>query len=283
MNTYGLKANLVVGSCVALLATTVSADAPEDPWASLPATPASCYSGEDGFADSIGASIGRLDEEIAAQQAVNTAIKDQAFSSGDDGETDMMAMAARMQQYMMDDPEKAMQMMQNLTSESNSEETQASLEREMELAPVLDENLDAYDAAYEGMYASSNAKFAGLPTIEGEAGSSFAPEALGDLRRISREANAEYEALCAKWFHSGPMLAWLEEYRGFLTEDRVPRQEHLDDLTRQQFEFQRVDVTNYRSTAAMAAARDYAKALGRIFAKRQEQPFDFAYQYLGSH
>jgi len=284
MNIHKSKANLFVGSFIALLASAAQTDSPDDPWASLPPMPGGCYSGQDGFAVSLETSLEQLDQQIDAQEAANSEIKDQAFAAGEGGETDMMAMAQRMQQYMLDDPEKAMQMMQNLqaASTTGTDDTLASIEREKEFAPALDKHLADYEAAFRSMYDSFDAKFAGLPTGEGEAGTFYLPEARGDLRRISGEANAEYKALCAKWFQSGPLLGWLEEYRGYLMDDRVPMHEERDNLVREQYEFQRVDVSNYHSTAVMEAARDYGKYLGRIFAKRQEKPFDFVDQYLGS-
>jgi len=284
MKVCGSKAILFAGSIITLLATAAIADSPDDPWASLPQMPGSCFSGQDNFAASLETSLEQLEQQIVSQDAVNAEIKDQAFSTGEEGETDMMALAQRMQQYMLDDPDKAMQMMQNLqvASQTGTDDTLASLEREQEFAPALDKQLAAYDAAYQSMYDSFRSKFEGLPTGEGEGGTFYLPEARGDLRRISGEANAEYKALCAKWFQSGPLLGWLEEYRGYLVDDRIPRQEQSDDLMREQYEFQRVDVTSFHSTAAMKAARDYGRKLERIFGKRREQPFDFVDQYLGS-
>jgi len=285
MKVFGSQSNLYAGFSVAFLAMSVQADPVDDPWALLPAPPTGCYSGQDHFADSLAASMEQIEQEIVAQETANGEVKDQAFTTGEGGETDMMAMAQRMQQYMLDDPEKAMQMMQNLqaASATGTDDTLALLEREQEFAPALDKHLADYDAAYRSLYDSFDAKFAGLPTGEGEAGTFFLPEARGDLIRISGEANAEYKALCAKWFQSGPLVGWLEEYRGYLVDDRVPMEEERDNLVREQYEFQRVDVSNYHSTAAMEAARDYGKYLGRIFARRQEKPFDFADQFLGSN
>jgi len=276
---------LLLGSFIALIATIAASASPDDPWADVPAPPSGCYEGEDHFEDTVNASMARLGQEIDAQDAVNDELNHQIFVTGEDDETDPMALAAKMQQLMMDDPEKAMQMMQNLQSASGAYQEQApgNFEKEQELAAELDQNLAAYDAAYKEMYNALDAKFVGLPTVMTEAGEMYAPEAAGDLRRISGEANAEYARLCKAWFQAGPFPDWLAKYRLYLVEERVPLEETLSEQTRSQLEFQQIDLTNYHATAAMKAAHDYGLSLGKIYGKRQQQPFDFFEQYLGGN
>jgi len=283
MYSHSLRKALFFGPCFVLIATVAAAASPDDPWARVPAPPAGCYEGQDHYAETMDASMAQLGQDMDTQDAVNDELNHQMLATDENGETDMMAMAAKMQQLMMDDPEKAMQMMQSLQSASGTFQEQApgNFEKEQELAAELDQYLTDYDAAYKEMSTATDEKFSGLPTVMTEAGEMFAPEAAADLRRISGEANAEYARLCKAWFQEGPFPDWLTKYRQYLVEERVPLEESVAEQTRSQLEFQQIDVSNYHSTAAMKAAHDYGLKLGKIYGKRQEQPFDFFEQYLG--
>lgn len=285
MYSQSARTALFLSPCLVLFVTIAAAAPPDDPWAAVPAPPTGCYDGEDHFTETIVAAMTQLGQDMEAQDAVNDDLHHQMLATDENGETDMMAMAAKMQQLMLDNPEKAMQMMQGLQSASNTFNAQApeNYEKEQQLAAELDQQLAAYDTAYEEMSNATNAKFSGLPTVMTEAGEMFAPEAAGDLRRISGEANTDYANLCAAWFQAGPLVAWLAKYRQYLLDERVPLEESMAEQSRSQLEFQQVDVTNYHSTAAMKGAHDYGLSLGKIYSKRREQPFDFFEQYLGGN
>jgi len=92
-----------------------------------------------------------------------------------------------------------------------------------------------------------------------------------------------YAGLCKAWFQTRPFVDWLAQYRQYLVEERVPLKETTAEQTRSQLEFQQIDASNFHSTAAIGAARDYGTRLEKIYRKRQEQPFDFVAQYLGNN
>lgn len=268
MKAYALLFTL----CTALPAGATTVD---DPWILVPPLPGSCYREQDEFLDNVAAGLATLDEEISAQTAMNDEIGSQV---GDMAEADPFEMAQRMQQYMLDNPEQGMKMMEGLyaTGQTISEDVSEDVESEQERGAALDGLIADYRSAYAAMRAPIDARLAALPTeIVGEGTESWTEAAIAQLPSISQQANTAYEQLCAQWWQPGPFPAWLTEYHSYLVEERVPREQGLAEQTRQQWDIQGIDTENFQSTAAMDAARNYMKRLQQIYAERQARPSSF--------
>ena len=98
-------------------------------------------------------------------------------------------------------------------------------------------------------------------------------EAIAQLPAINRQANADYEALCDHWWKpAGQFASALDEYRAFLADDRVLREDEGFEQTRNQWVNHGLDISSTHSIAAMNAVRDYLKQVQRIDALRVDDP-----------
>jgi hypothetical protein len=258
---------------VFLLSVPVGADTIDAPWAVVPALPGACYTEQDHLSETAAAALETLDEDISAQNAINDEISGQV---GDMANADPFAMAQRMQDYMMNNPEAATQMLEGLqtTGQTSADLLAGESEWEIERGGELDDLITRYRAAFAEMRAPIDSQIAALPTEPTEAGAVFTDEAIAQLPAINRQASAAYERLCAEWWQPGPFATWLKEYRRYLTDERAPRERDLSDKSKQQFDIQGVDTSGYRSTAEMDAARDYLQKMQRIYAERLQKPTD---------
>lgn len=259
-----------------LLSLPAGAEPIDDPWSLVPPAPTACYDEQDNFLAKVGAALATLDEEISTQMAMNDDIK-AGLGDTSTGEADPFAMAQRMQDYMMNNPEAATRMMQDLsaTGQTFSEDLSQQIEREQELTGALDAQITGYRNAFAEMRAPIDATIKALPTeVVGEGFVVFTDEAIAQLPAINRQSSAAYEELCARWWKRGPLAAPLAEFRTFLIEEKVAGAEHQFDQTRQQLDIQGIDTSEYRSTAAMDAAADYLRQLQRIYVQRLEKPSD---------
>jgi hypothetical protein len=264
---------LAAGTSLLLLASFAAAELPADPWALVPAPPTSCYQSQDSFAGSINDVVDGLQQAIDEQEAANQNLTGQISSAA---EQDPFALARNFQQFAAKDPQAAIAMMQKL--QASSATIQASVQKDAAEDPqrqaALDKLIADYRTASQAVYSTMQAKVQKLPTVKGEGGDAIAPAAVGQLRAIGQETNAAYEQLCAKWFRQGPFKPWLDEYRGHLTSERTPRDDDIVEQQKQQLAVQGIDTAEFRSTGAATAARDYAKALAKIYRERPEQPLD---------
>ena len=259
-----------IALCVALPA---GATPPTDPWALVPALPSGCYEEQDGYLAKVDTAIAMFDQEIDAQRAINDEIGGQVASAAS---ADPYAMMDRMQDYLMNNPEEATKMMEDLyaTGQTIGDELVEDIEREQELTAPLDGLSARYRTAYAEHRAPIEAMVAALPTEEGEAGAYFTDEAIAQLPAINRQANAAYERLCAQWWQNGPFVAPLTEFRAFLANDRAPRQDKVFAQGKQQWDIQGIDTSEARSLAAMEAARDYLKQVQRVYGLRVQNRTD---------
>ena len=254
-----------------LLPVTVSAQAIEDPWSLVPAAPTACYGNQDDVSETITDSLSTLDDAIETQEMVNDETGNQI---ADMAEQDPFAMAARMQEYAMSNPEQLTQIMTDLQSTGQSVHTAMpqQFERERELVAAVDDLIEQYNAAFEEMRKDFDAAIAALPTRETSVGAMFTDAAIAQLPAINQRGNQDYERFCAEWWQSGPFAAALGEYRAFLTDERVPYATNLFEQGKTQWAIQGIDVTNAHSTAAMEAVQDYLGQAQRIYALRVEEP-----------
>jgi hypothetical protein len=255
-----------------LLPLVAGAETPVDPWSLVPQAPTVCYTTQDQFSDNIAEALETLDEMRSTQGATNDAISHQV---SDMANADPMQVAQHMQAYMMEHPQDAAKMMQNLqtmgqTYTSSVVEDQESEQHRQE---ALDGLIVDYKSADAAISDALEKRMAALPTVETEAGTALADEAALQFPDISRQGNAAYDSLCAKWWKDGPFAEWLAEYRDYLTE-RVARQMDVAEQSRLQWEIQGIDTSDFRPTADMDAARDYSKRQQQIYDLRRATPLN---------
>jgi hypothetical protein len=254
-----------------LFACPAGAEFIEDPWSIVPAVPTTCYREQDNFATEVEAAIATLRESSTTQAALSKGISDQLGAAAD---VDPFALAQRMQEYMMTNPEEGMKMLQSMQTmgQSIGADISQENERRVELTTALDDLRSQYRNEYAAMRAPIDARLdAMLTKIEGheayydEAATKLLPE-------YNRQASAAYEQLCGKWWQGRRFAAPLEEYRSFLVDEYTPRLDETSEQTRQQLDIQGIDTSEYRSTASMDAAIEYLEKLQQIYAERLEKP-----------
>jgi hypothetical protein len=261
----------ILALCLSLLA---AAAPPENPWPLVPALPSACFGEQDRFLESVATGIAALDERISAQQTINDQVSSQV---GNMAAADPFELAQRMQEYLMNNPQAATKMMEDLyaSGQTMAEDAAAENERAQELTAAIDGHIARYRSAFATMRTPIDAKIAALPTEETEAGPMLTNESIARLPAFSAEANTAYQQLCATWWQPGPFAALLAEFRKFLTDDKVPREDKTFDQGKQQWAIQGVDTSEVRSTAAMDAARSYLQQLQKVYTERLDKPFDF--------
>ena len=265
---------LVLAFCATLPA---AAAPPGDPWTLVPALPDACYEQQDGFLADVAAGIATLDEQISAQQAINDSVGGQLSAIS---EEDPFAMANRMQDYMMNNPEEATKMMEKLyaTGQTYAEDATGDFRREQELTAPLDDLVARYREEFAQIRTDLDAKLATLPTEMGEAGAFWTSQAVAQLPAINQQTDAAYAKLCARWWQNGPFAAPLAEFRAFLANERVPREEEMFGQNKQQWDIQGIDTSEFYPTAAMEATRKYLQQLQHIYTERVQNQTDLHVQ-----
>jgi cell fate (sporulation/competence/biofilm development) regulator YlbF (YheA/YmcA/DUF963 family) len=248
------------------------ADPIDDPWSLVPSAPTGCYSKLDNFDNESAAALARLDETSSTQVALNKEIWDQL---GDSAQVDPFELAARMQEYMMTNPSEGMKMLEAMqtTGQNIGADMSMDNERSTELTVAIDELISRYHEEYAQTRAPIDALVEKI--WDGDAS---VDDVSTRLPGMSQQANGAYESLCARWWKSGPFDTALSELRTYQIDDSVPRSLEQFEQTRQQLDIQGIDTSEYRSTAAVDAAREYVRQLQRIYALRQPRASNFLIQ-----
>jgi len=244
----------------------------DNPWSLAPALPTACYESQDQVAETVAASLATLEDAITEQEANNDQVGGQV---SDMAEADPFAMAARMQEYAMSNPEKMMEMMQSLqsTGQTIGEDMGESTAREQELVTEIDELMARYKEDFARMRKPFEAAVAALPTRPSEAGDVYTQEAIAQLPAINKRGSDDYDAFCKGWWTpGGQFAAKLDEFRTYLTDERIPFEDNVFEQGQNQWMIQGLDVSNTHSTASMDAVRDYLRQMQRIYALRVDEP-----------
>jgi len=251
---------------------------PAGPWAKVPASPTACYSSQDQYWDQNGAALDAVQTEHYAQNDINDAIRQNSVDN-----TDMMAVAARMQQKMMDDPANAQKHMQEMlqSHEQGQIEAPAQQEKEQQLEAESKALLKQYRAALTKAQASGNARWTALKKRYGLDPNATHPGEMGvpdwvwaEWYVIQREWDAGYAANCAQWWSAtGPIHGYLKRYKDYLVLERIPyEKEYLDKPTLESYATMGTDTTGWRTTTDYEAVEDYLKMARTLFSERAGMP-----------
>jgi hypothetical protein len=254
------------------------------PWAKVPALTTTCYYGADPFVAKLAAAPDAVNAGRTKQLAINKKIEDEHKS------LDPMEMAARMQQWMMSNPQEATKYLQGVhavgeDSNARMPEFRAAATRFQTEEKDL---IKRYQAALATAFAPGYARFNALQTklgvpldeqsVEGEGqsvkGEGGAPDwAVAEQHAISRELDKTYAALCPQWWGAtGQIHAWLKTYRDWLTKEFIPFSEHHASQNAQIYTMMGTPAASWKDTAAYDGVIEYLQVVGRVFEHRRAKP-----------
>lgn len=259
---------------------------PAGPWAKVPALPTACYSTQDQWSEQNTAAFDAVQQAHYAQDEINNGIKQAAT---DKNEEDPMAVVARMQQEMMDDPANALKNMQarNEKAQRAQAEAPALLEREQQIEAESKTLMKQFGAALENAKGPGNARLAALKKKyrvseegisvflwlrDGETGEPdwVRPEA----HAIIRQWDEAYAATCPAWWGAnGHFHAYMKRYKDFLIQERIPfEKEYGDKAELEHHKAMGVASTGWRTTTDYDAAEDYMTMARSLFDQRESRP-----------
>jgi hypothetical protein len=260
--------------CAQLVAaqTAKPAGKPSAPWAKIPALPTACYSSQDRWSDQNDAALASVGEDHDKQSNINDAIRQKSVG------TDMMGVAARLQQKMMEDPANAQKYMEQMLQQNQRAQVEvpAKLEKEQQIEAEADAVTKRYVAALTQGKAAGSARLDAL-TKKYKPARENAPDpdwVTHEKHAILKEWDRAYVATCAQWWSaSGPFHSYMKRYRDFLVLERVPhQQEFLDKPRLDSYKTMGVDATGWRTTTDYEAAEDYMKMAAKLFGQRESEP-----------
>jgi len=254
------------------------------PWAKAPPLTTACFYDSDPFVAKLEAALAAVNASRTKQEAVNKKIEDEHKA------LDPMEKMARMQQWMMSNPQEATKYMQGVHQigadlnagmpEINAATTRFQTEEK--------DLIKRYQAALDTAYAPGYARFNALQTklgvpldeqsVKGEGqsvkGEGGTPDwAVAEQHAISRELDKNYAALCPKWWGAtGSIPAWLKTYRNWITTEYVPLLERMSSQNAQTYAIMGTPSASWKSVADSDGVILYLKAVERLFAERRAKP-----------
>jgi hypothetical protein len=259
--------------------------APASPWAKVPALPTACYSSQDKWQEQNTAAFDALQQEHYEQNNINDAIRQNAT---DTFGADPMAVAERMQQAMMEDPENAQKIMEQMMQQSQQAQAEAPARhaKEQQFDDESKALMKQYEAALEKASAAGNARLQALTAkykpMEGTGDLWLRYGDPGEPAWVRPEAHAimsdwdkAYAATCTQWWGAnGQFHAFMKRYRDFLVQERVPYEQKTGDAATLRH-YQQIGVSSegWRTTTDFEAAEDYMKMALSLFEQRATGPY----------
>jgi hypothetical protein len=267
-------------ACAMISATVLAAQPPASPWARTVALPTACYTSQDQFAETNRVALEAVSNDASSQKAKNDQIShDWGAKAGEDP----MAMAARLQEQMMKDPQAAMKLMQQTGATQDPEAAQARRMQSLEKIQQWDAEEKAlikrYQAAAQAALGPARAHFAALRKRLGitegwGVGEGGAPDwAYLEYDNIKREADRAYAAFCPQWWGAtGAMPAFMKRYKDYLVNERIPYDEETASQGQAALAMGTASTAGYRSTVTLDAVADYMRLAGRLYVERDWEP-----------
>lgn len=254
------------------------------PWAKVPALPTACYGSQDKYAEQNDAAFTAVQNAHYAQDEINSAIRQKSIDNDDP-----MAMAARLQQKMMEDPANAKKYMEQMmtSNQQAQEETPAQLEKEQQIEAESDALMKQYRAALTRARAAGDTRLRALEKrLKVPPGSASAMWVrMGDpgdpawahpeRQAILKEWDRAYAATCPQWWGAtGAVHAYLKRYKDFLVLERIPHEKEFMDKPRlNAYEMHGIDAKGWRTTTDYEAVEDYLKMAAKLFNQREIDPW----------
>lgn len=258
-------------------ATQARPAAPAGPWAKVPALPTACYQEGDTFYAKLEAAQAAVATDEERQEAINQNIADQLSN------IDPMEKAARMQQWMMSNPQEAMAYMQGIQSAGAEDPARIAADQQQEAKFRSDRTalMASYQAAIKTLNAPMDAKYSAFHKRIldkhgcdwGEHGCGAALPALPEYNAIQQERDAAYAAACPGWWGpTGQITAFMKRYKDWLTGTHVPFLVSLEVHRTNQYAIFNTPAASYRSTESFKAAHEYMNAAYPLYQLRRQRP-----------
>jgi hypothetical protein len=268
-----LRVGFAMFSATAAIAAPPAAS---DPWAVVPTFPTGYYAHQDNFSVKVAEASEAASKAYDRQEKINSTVSDRVKALSPE------ELQARMQTFMMENPEEAMKLMQQNQAIGETI-TDVRLKAEAK-RQALDGELKDLQARYTAALASAraplDARFKDLDAraqkdlvAVGESWS-YAPWAVKEHNGLVTQWNAASEKVFGEWWSaSRPFPSWLARYREYLIKDVIPSREEADNLGNG-FMVHLVDTpdASFKSTATLDAVREYIRQVGDVFGKREGQP-----------
>jgi hypothetical protein len=277
-----IQAGFLLG-CALAVASLAHAAAPaaqnQSPWSRVPAFPTSRYS-TDGYSDKVLEVRTAVDADRERQQQINDNLSRKATGAGG-GETDPFKMAAQIQQKMMNDPQNAQKLMQQIQASGQTVNSAANQDfaTKRRLEAELKTTLGQYKSAQAKALAPVEAKFKELDARASkdlqrtEAGDFYKPWAVKEYNALVPLYNAEVEKTSAAWFGAGGQFqAWLQSYRNYLVNESIPWLEKDENAGLAFAAFATDTKSGYKSTATLRGVADYLVQVDKVFNYRPSGP-----------
>lgn len=259
-------------------ATAIHAQAPAksaSPWARVPALTTACYQDADPWGEKFAAAFYAIQQDHYRQSDINSELTQQVTDAS--SAEDPFAMAQRMTQAMLDDPQSAQKLIEAAQqSQQFKDEVIPKLEKENQLEAEAKPLVKKYKDELARALVPADAREAALGKkvgATGYMGEGYPKWAWPEYYAILKDRDNAYAAHCAKWWAAtGPFHAYLKRYKDFLVLERTPHMRKLDEQTLVNFKTFNVDASNWRSTADYAAAEDYMQMAMTLFGEREVAP-----------
>lgn len=276
-----LSRGLQLAACMAALvfSSAPGAQPATGPWAKVPAFPTTCFLKDDAIYAKLEPALASVDADSAKQKALNDEIAERQKN------IDPMELAALMQQRMMDDPQHAMEYIQNaqnLGQQINAEMVPAMAKEDQMKAEAEAVN-KRFEAALEVANGPGNARWAALKKKYGLPADHPASRGVGEAgvpdwvwaewHEINVEWDRAYRATCPAFFGAGGQAnQFMQRYKNYLVQERIPYYEKFDAATVANYEMFSTPAASYKSTATFDAVHDYIVMAQKVFAFRRYQP-----------
>lgn len=246
-----------------------------NPWAKVPALTTACYQGNDPWGDNFAAVHYAVQQDHYRQNDINSELNQQVNDAS--AAEDPFALAQRMTQAMMNDPQAAQKLAEAAQqSQQTRDEVLPKLEKENQLEAESRPLVTKYKNELAGAMAPANARKAALDKRVGDSGymgEGYPTWAFPEYHAILKDRDNAYAAHCARWWAAaGPFHAYLKRYKDFLVLERTPHMKNLDEQALVNFRTFNVDASNWRSTADYEAVEDYMQMAMTLFGEREVAP-----------
>jgi len=244
------------------------------PWAKVPALPTACYAEQDQWRDQNYAALEAVREDHAKQKEANSAVAQRLQSV-------MQENPLAMTQAMLNDPQNAQKIMQQLMQAGQEGQTEipAQAQKDSQFQADAKVVIEQYRAALEKAYGPGDARWNALKKKGGYAPDATHPGEAGvadwiwaEWEIVLRDWKAGYEANCATWFATtGPLHAFMKRYKDYLVNERIPTEKRLMDQPQlDQYQMMDISTTGWRTTSDYDAAEMYMRMASEVFSERRE-------------
>jgi len=283
MRTRLLAAALAAASLCAPASAATPAPVPTKavgPWSKVPALPTACYASQDQWWEQNDAAFNAVQQDHYRQNDINDAIRQNAT---DTLNADPMAVAARLQQKMMDDPANAQKYMEAMQQQHRQAQEEAPVqhEKQKQLEDERKRLWKQYQAALARAMGPADARWTALKKRMGIAMDSSSPGEMDvpawawkEWYGIVRDRDQAYVTNCAQWWTAGgPLHAYMKRYKDYLVLERIPyEKKFLDEPKLEHYKTLDVPTRGWRTTTDYEAAEDYMQTARGLFGEREVRP-----------